>query len=380
MTSKVFLVDKENGLQSLVQFPYEEEKQLDYYVETYPQLLASALSLDDEELKFILVEAQPKIDEAGGGKPKRWKPDAVFLDQKGILTIVEDKLSKNAEIRRRIVAQMIEYTANILSTENAVSLEGRLVKTHADLDELLSNLLSESDGETEGVTALFWSNVQRNLEAGRCRMVFVADNLPSELRIMIEFLNTYMSPMDVLGVEIQRLHDNTKESGMEVLATSTFGVSERKTVKSTVTGSKGRTQSSEEEYIEKLESMKDDSPQGKAAKQTYYELVKCPDLQPEYYQTPSSQTTSAFRRKGDNLLLWQVRAEYKEGKQQRCNACVSPRGRDKWTEPLIKDLESILGFALPDNGLGHEILPWCSKSEANTRKLIEFIKEAASDK
>ena len=43
-----------------------------------------------------------------------------------------------------------------------------------------------------------------NLLAGRIRMLFVADRIPSELPKVVEFLNAQMRPPEVLAVELRR--------------------------------------------------------------------------------------------------------------------------------------------------------------------------------
>jgi hypothetical protein len=50
----------------------------------------------------------------------------------------------------------------------------------------------------------FWQRVKTNLQAGRVRMVFVADVIPQELRRVVEFLNGQMDPAEVLAVEIKQ--------------------------------------------------------------------------------------------------------------------------------------------------------------------------------
>ena len=50
----------------------------------------------------------------------------------------------------------------------------------------------------------FWDTVETNLRAGKIRLVFVADEIPRELRSVIEFLNSQMDPAEVLGVEIKQ--------------------------------------------------------------------------------------------------------------------------------------------------------------------------------
>jgi hypothetical protein len=43
-----------------------------------------------------------------------------------------------------------------------------------------------------------------NLQAGRIRLVFVADEIPPELRRVVEFLNNQMDPAEVIAVEIRQ--------------------------------------------------------------------------------------------------------------------------------------------------------------------------------
>ena len=55
-----------------------------------------------------------------------------------------------------------------------------------------------SDGEA------FWQSAKTNLQAGRVRLVFVADEIPAELRRVVEFLNEQMDPAEVLAVEVKQ--------------------------------------------------------------------------------------------------------------------------------------------------------------------------------
>jgi hypothetical protein len=49
----------------------------------------------------------------------------------------------------------------------------------------------------------FWQQVAANLEAGRIRLVFVADEIPRELRRIVEFLNEQMKA-DVIAIEVKQ--------------------------------------------------------------------------------------------------------------------------------------------------------------------------------
>lgn len=51
--------------------------------------------------------------------------------------------------------------------------------------------------------------MKTNLEAGRIRLVFVADRIPSSLLRIVEFMNGQMDPCEVLAVELrQYLHQS----------------------------------------------------------------------------------------------------------------------------------------------------------------------------
>ena len=50
----------------------------------------------------------------------------------------------------------------------------------------------------------FWTRVGENLSIGKMRLLFVADEMPMHLQRVVEFLNKYMSPIEVLAVEIKQ--------------------------------------------------------------------------------------------------------------------------------------------------------------------------------
>jgi hypothetical protein len=68
----------------------------------------------------------------------------------------------------------------------------------------------------------FWQKVKTNLRAGKVRLVFVADEIPSELRRIVEFLNEQMDPAEVLAVEIKQYMGE----GLKTLVPRVFGQKE----------------------------------------------------------------------------------------------------------------------------------------------------------
>jgi hypothetical protein len=61
------------------------------------------------------------------------------------------------------------------------------------------------------------------LKAGRVRLVFVADEIPPELKRVIEFLNEQMNPAEVFGIEVKQF----SSGALKTLAARTIGVTEQ---------------------------------------------------------------------------------------------------------------------------------------------------------
>jgi hypothetical protein len=52
-------------------------------------------------------------------------------------------------------------------------------------------------------TEVFWERTKTNLQAGRIRLIWVSDVIPTELRRIIEFLNEQMDPAQAIGIEVK---------------------------------------------------------------------------------------------------------------------------------------------------------------------------------
>jgi len=129
--------------------------------------------------------------------------DHLFVDQDAIPTLVEAKRGGNPEARREVVAQLIEYAANGTLywpiDEIRSWLEdqaGGMEPARESIATLCSTDASEESYET------FWNLFGSNLKNRRIRLVFVADEIPSELRTLVEFLNEQMELVEVLAVEV----------------------------------------------------------------------------------------------------------------------------------------------------------------------------------
>ncbi len=143
----------------------------------------------------------------------RWSLDHLFVDQDAIPTLVEVKQSKNTEIRRQIVGQLMDYAANGSEYWTIGQIREEFARTclKANIQEsqLFRQFLEDVNEETTEHVLLervqgFWDSVAANLKSGNLRLLFVADVIPYELRRIIEFLNNQMRPARVMGVEIRQ--------------------------------------------------------------------------------------------------------------------------------------------------------------------------------
>jgi hypothetical protein len=140
----------------------------------------------------------------GGG---RFALDHLFLDQDGIPTLVEVKRSADTRIRREVVGQMLDYAANAVVYWPVETIRARFESTceAAGIDPTirLTEFL-ETGPEDLQTLERFWGQVKTNLQARKIRLIFVADQIPPELRRIVEFLNEQMDPAEVLAVELRQ--------------------------------------------------------------------------------------------------------------------------------------------------------------------------------
>jgi hypothetical protein len=116
-------------------------------------------------------------------------------------TLVEVKRASDTRIRREVVGQLLDYAANAVVYWPIERLRELFVRecerAGRDPDRLIAEHAAPLEGEA------FWGQAEDNLRAGRLRLVFVADEIPRELRRVIEFLNGQMTA-EVLGVEVKQ--------------------------------------------------------------------------------------------------------------------------------------------------------------------------------
>jgi hypothetical protein len=167
----------------------------------YPALLAGD-QLGGSPKRWLLVGREASLPgELGGGG--RWSVDHLFIDQDAVPTIVEVKRSSDTRIRREVVGQMLDYPANAVVYWPVERLRAGFEAACQLAGEDPSALIAARLGVDAGADN-FWAATETNLQAGKVRLVFVADEIPPELRRIIEFLNEQMNPAEVIGIEIRQ--------------------------------------------------------------------------------------------------------------------------------------------------------------------------------
>lgn len=173
------------------------EDALQSIFENYPEILPGhqiAAGADDPP-RFVLLRREMPVGSS-------WSLDHLYVDQYGIPTLVETKLSQNPESRREVIGQIVEYAASADSTWTSTLIRERSSRYWQDRGETLENVLEREFGPDLDIEA-FWSLVDTALRQHNLRLIIAADELRPEVRRMIEYLNKEMRNAQVLGLELE---------------------------------------------------------------------------------------------------------------------------------------------------------------------------------
>ena len=169
----IYLIGHGEQLVEMREAVYDSEDLLQRLLATYPNLLAGDQMDLQAPRRWLLVTREASVpgELAGSG---RWSLDHLFLDQDAVPTLVEVKRSTDTRIRREMIGQMLDYAANAVVywplDHLKAQFERRCELARLSPEDELSSLLGP-----EGDPGEFWQQVKTNLQAGRIRMVFVAD-------------------------------------------------------------------------------------------------------------------------------------------------------------------------------------------------------------
>lgn len=214
MAEAIFTVDESGSLVRMMPSAPSNEDHMQVLVARYPELIGD----NDGDLLLIRRE-QPIADTLTGAG--RWSLDHLFVTRSGIPVLVEMKRASDTRLRREVVGQLLDYASNGVAYWQPGTLYEAFSATCAvsgiDPEVKLAEFLGEIDYDS------FWDQVDSNFQAGRVKLIFVADIIPPELARIVEFLNEQMKA-DVRAVELRWF---TGEGNITALVPRVIGETER---------------------------------------------------------------------------------------------------------------------------------------------------------
>lgn len=218
MSGGIYLIQANDELVEMTEQIYDSEEQLQELLETYPRLLAGDQIDRITPRRWLLISR-----EIGGVNEDEtidlWSLNHLFIDPEGIPTLVEVRQVNQPENRYKLIGQLLDYGANLLSYWSIDSIlssfERNCQELGCDPEQRFAEFLGMDTPEN-----LFWSQVKTNLQAGKIRLIWVSDDIPKEMRRVIEFLNKQLDPAEVFGLEIKQY---TSQEGGKTLVTRLLG-------------------------------------------------------------------------------------------------------------------------------------------------------------
>lgn len=206
-TGKIFLVNQGGqSLTPLTESGYEKEAHLQAFLAQYPDLIPGD-QIADPPCRWLLISREMSISD--GEASGRWSLDHLFVDQDAIPTFIECKRSSDTRSRREVVAQMLDYAANGVAYWTTDEIRETAAKSckaaNTTVEQALERLLAlDGSGSPAEEIENFWKRLADNLQGRRIRLIFVADEIPRELKKLVEFLNEELTNVEVLAVEVKQ--------------------------------------------------------------------------------------------------------------------------------------------------------------------------------
>ncbi|MDQ3330555.1 MAG: hypothetical protein M3552_07870 [Planctomycetota bacterium] len=245
MAEGIFHLGEDGNLIELRQQGFINEDDFQELLARFPRLLPGTTSSGDGE-PWLLIQRELSIPDATDAAG-RWSLDHVFVDREGVPTLVEVKRSTDTRLRREVVGQMLDYAANAIVywpvDRLRAAYESRCETDGLEATENLQAFLGV-DVDSEA----FWMTIKTNLQAGKVRMMFVADVIPKELQRIVEFLNEQMDPAEVLAVEMRQYVGSGTRSLVPQLIGRTAEAEVRKVASS------GKPPTNESEFLARVRS------------------------------------------------------------------------------------------------------------------------------
>lgn len=200
----------------------DEDKELQTILMNNFNLLAGDQISPEDPRRWMLIKREMPVPDPVTGA-NRWSIDFFFVDQDKTPTFVECKRYNDTRARREVVGQVLEYVANGQYYWNANDLLEHAEATAKASNSTLAKALGAVQSVADGSPDAFFKRVEQKLKASEIRIVFFLDEAPTELKRLVEFMNTQMGSVDVLLVEARQYSG----SDVRIVVPTLYGFTEQ---------------------------------------------------------------------------------------------------------------------------------------------------------
>lgn len=222
------LIQDEHGVRELEE-GYASEEELQVFLREHSELIP----VDDIELGTPpLLCIGWEVSVASGSE------DLLYVDETGLLTIVETKLRKNPEARREVVGQILEYGAQASAwSPDDIEVKAQKFLSSAEcpqeyrgltLEQAMRYFLEGTGSPAREAFSYenFLNLASGNLERGHIRLVIAIDEPPDPLLRIVEFVNRFSERFEMYLIQLKRFHDSA--TGQNIFVPALFGRVARK--------------------------------------------------------------------------------------------------------------------------------------------------------
>jgi hypothetical protein len=191
---------------------WQPAQKLEFREETHLQQLL----YESPDLIVTREEERPAIFMREAGLPGSGFTDLVGVDSLGNILVVETKLAKNQEIRRKVIGQVLEYAAFLWQMPYDRFDELFKNREGKSIAELFSEKADSVPAEEEVKRTI---RITENLVRGKFKLLIAVDAINPELEKIIAYLSNFRS-----GFTLEALEINIYQQGdMEVFVPQRHG-------------------------------------------------------------------------------------------------------------------------------------------------------------
>lgn len=196
---KILVRDSQGNVRTLTE-GFSNEEELRTFLERHADLIPLE-ELGGETTPLLCIGREVAV--ASGAQ------DLLYIDQLGVLTIVETKLGRNRQARREVVGQILEYAAQ-LSTWTAAEVERQATMfLGRPFQEVLADLSTAWRGTETSTFSYedFLRSVEANIQTGRIRLIIATDDPPQSLVRTVEFINRSTQNLELYLLQLKKFSD-----------------------------------------------------------------------------------------------------------------------------------------------------------------------------